>query len=77
MSVDSIILRSKDTVVIGFHGHSHRSKKYWAKPYDFYPEHFLEPNGELRKNVEGFFPFSTGNTYHSTSKKSFKYIFYY
>ena len=45
---------------MGFLGHSHRSKTFWAKPYEFYPEHFLKPDGQLRKNIEGLFPFSTG-----------------
>ena len=45
---------------MGYVGGIHRSKKYWAKPYKFYPEHFLDDNGLLRKNVEGYLPFSTG-----------------
>ncbi len=48
-------------MVMGYVGGIHRSKKYWAKPDEFYPEHFLDGNGLLRKNVEGFLPFSTGN----------------
>ena len=50
----------QNTMVMGYVGDIHRSKKYWAKPYEFYPEHFLDDNGLLRKNVEGYLPFSTG-----------------
>ena len=45
---------------MGYVGDIHRSKKYWTKQYEFYPEHFLDDNGLLRKNVEGYLPFSTG-----------------
>ena len=47
-------------MVVGFLGGFHRSEKYWAKPEEFYPEHFLDENGSFRNNVEGFLPFSTG-----------------
>ena len=45
---------------MGYVGEIHRSKKYWAKPNEFYPEHFLDVNGLLKKNIEGYLPFSTG-----------------
>uniref|UniRef100_A0A8C5MVD9 Cytochrome P450 n=1 Tax=Leptobrachium leishanense TaxID=445787 RepID=A0A8C5MVD9_9ANUR len=32
---------------------------YFAKPYDFYPEHFLDSDGKFVKN-EAFLPFSAG-----------------
>ena len=47
-------------MVMGYVGGIHRSKKYWIKPNEFYPENFLDENGTLRKNVEGFLPFSSG-----------------
>ena len=47
-------------MILPYLGHSHRSPKFWAKPDEFYPEHFLQPDGQLRQNVEGFFPFSIG-----------------
>jgi len=50
----------KDSIVVAFLGHSHRSRQYWSKPEEFYPEHFLDDNGQLRNNVEGFLPFSMG-----------------
>ncbi len=44
-----------------FLGGPHRSPKHWQKPDEFYPQHFLDEEGLLRHNVEGFVPFSTGN----------------
>ena len=55
-----IIFVPQDTMVMGYVGEIHRSKKYWAKPNEFYPEHFLDVNGLLKKNIEGYLPFSTG-----------------
>jgi len=37
----------------------HRDPKYWAKPDQFYPEHFLE-NGALVDNKAGFLPYGVG-----------------
>ena len=45
---------------MGYVGSIHRNKQFWAKPNEFYPEHFLNENGLLRKNVQGLIPFSTG-----------------
>ena len=50
----------KKSTVVACAGVIHRSPKFWAKPYEFYPEHFLDPDGQLRQNVEGFIPFSMG-----------------
>lgn len=47
-------------------GSCHRSPKYWEKPYEFYPEHFLDDSGNLRNNVEGFLPFLIGKKKHKT-----------
>ncbi|XP_068136101.1 cytochrome P450 2K6-like [Hyperolius riggenbachi] len=36
-----------------------RDEAYFAKPYEFYPEHFLDADGNF-KNNEAFIPFSAG-----------------
>ncbi|XP_075125372.1 cytochrome P450 2K4-like [Leptodactylus fuscus] len=36
-----------------------RDKAYFEKPYEFYPEHFLDSEGKLKK-IEAFIPFSIG-----------------
>jgi len=38
----------------------HRNKKYWSNPDEFYPQHFLDEFGQLKKKVEGFIPFLIG-----------------
>ena len=38
----------------------HRDPKFWEKPYEFYPEHFLSKDGKLLPKKEGFVPFSIG-----------------
>ena len=63
------IFQFKDAVVIAALSGVHRNPKYWARPYEFYPEHFLDEEGKLRQDVEGFFPFSTGIT-NSPKNKS-------
>ena len=40
----------------------HTNKKYWKKPNEFYPEHFINENGQLITKKQGFLPFSVGKT---------------
>ena len=47
-------------IILGLPRSGHRNPKYWAKPNEFYPEHFLDADGKLRQKIEGYFPFSTG-----------------
>jgi len=38
----------------------HRDPKYWSKPDQFYPQHFLNNEGELIEDKEGFLPYGVG-----------------
>ncbi|XP_077345204.1 cytochrome P450 2K4-like [Lithobates pipiens] len=49
----------KGTTVIPMLSSSLRDKGYFEKPYGFYPEHFLDTEGNFKKN-EAFIPFSIG-----------------
>jgi len=48
------------TVVMANMTSCHRDPKYWEKPLDFYPEHFLDSEGKFVDEKEGFLPFGTG-----------------
>ncbi|XP_006025741.1 cytochrome P450 2K6-like [Alligator sinensis] len=49
----------KGTYIIPFLGSVLQDKSQWEKPGDFYPEHFLDPEGKFVKK-EAFMPFSAG-----------------
>ncbi|XP_077147761.1 cytochrome P450 2K1-like [Ranitomeya variabilis] len=49
----------KGTVIIPLLHSVLRDKAYFEKPNEFYPEHFLDSEGKLRK-IEAFIPFSIG-----------------
>ncbi|KAK7079648.1 hypothetical protein SK128_006050 [Halocaridina rubra] len=48
------------TVLFGCTEICHRDPKYWERPNEFYPEHFLDGQGKLLTKKEGFLPFSLG-----------------
>ncbi|XP_044145408.1 cytochrome P450 2C5-like [Bufo gargarizans] len=60
---EDVILRGyfipKGTIVIPLLHSLLREKTYFAKPDEFYPEHFLDSKGNFKKN-EAFLPFSIG-----------------
>ena len=37
-----------------------RDPEHWAHPDKFYPEHFLDEEGQYIRNKEGFVPYGTG-----------------
>uniref|UniRef100_A0A8C4NLF1 Uncharacterized protein n=1 Tax=Eptatretus burgeri TaxID=7764 RepID=A0A8C4NLF1_EPTBU len=49
----------KGTFIIPLLSSVLRDKTQWEKPYEFYPKHFLDNNGCLRKR-DAFLPFSLG-----------------
>nr|XP_015213240.1 PREDICTED: cytochrome P450 2K1-like [Lepisosteus oculatus]XP_015213243.1 PREDICTED: cytochrome P450 2K1-like [Lepisosteus oculatus]XP_015213246.1 PREDICTED: cytochrome P450 2K1-like [Lepisosteus oculatus] len=49
----------KGTYIIPLLRSVHRDKKYWEKPDEFYPSHFLDSEGNFVKR-EAFMPFSAG-----------------
>ncbi|XP_042870717.1 cytochrome P450 2L1-like [Penaeus japonicus] len=38
----------------------HTDPAFWEKPYEFYPEHFLDDQGKVLTKKEGFLPFCLG-----------------
>ncbi|XP_063771246.1 cytochrome P450 2K6-like [Pseudophryne corroboree] len=49
----------KGTMVMPFLSSALKDEAYFERPEDFYPEHFLTPEGHFKKN-EAFIPFSLG-----------------
>ncbi|XP_067325264.1 cytochrome P450 2D14-like [Anolis sagrei] len=49
----------KDTVVLNHLSSVLKDETMWEKPHEFYPEHFLDANGQFVKR-EAFLPFSLG-----------------
>ncbi|XP_044145594.1 cytochrome P450 2K4-like [Bufo gargarizans] len=49
----------KGTIVLPVLHSIHKDKEYFEKPHEFYPEHFLDSEGNFKKS-EVFIPFSIG-----------------
>ncbi|XP_062989701.1 cytochrome P450 2D14-like [Elgaria multicarinata webbii] len=49
----------KDTTVFNHLSAALKDETMWEKPHEFYPEHFLDANGQFVKR-EAFLPFSAG-----------------
>ncbi|XP_056419489.1 uncharacterized protein LOC130360958 [Hyla sarda] len=49
----------KGTIILPVLHSLHKDKEYFKKPDEFYPEHFLDSEGNFKKN-EAFIPFSIG-----------------
>ncbi|XP_068217685.1 cytochrome P450 2L1-like [Palaemon carinicauda] len=50
----------KNSVLIGHLECCNKDPNYWERPYDVYPEHFLDEDGKLSSKKESFLPFSVG-----------------
>jgi cytochrome P450 family 2 subfamily K len=50
----------QDTLVMANLSACHRDTRFWKKPEEFYPEHFLGAGGEVIENKEGFLPYGVG-----------------
>ncbi|KAF2355076.1 Cytochrome P450 [Trinorchestia longiramus] len=50
----------KNTTVLACAELCHRDTRFWKKPYELCPQHFLDENGNLDTKKEGFMPFSIG-----------------
>ncbi|XP_064113186.1 cytochrome P450 2L1-like [Macrobrachium nipponense] len=50
----------KNTAIFASARSCHRDKKYFERPEEFYPEHFLDKEGKVITKREGFLPFSLG-----------------
>jgi len=48
------------TLVMANLSSCHRDTKYWSKPDQFHPQHFLTSEGELIEDKEGFLPYGIG-----------------
>ena len=48
------------TVIMPFQEECHNDPKFWERPDEFYPEHFIDENGKLITKKDGFLPFSIG-----------------
>ncbi|KAG9464828.1 hypothetical protein GDO78_019331 [Eleutherodactylus coqui] len=60
--VTSITIPHGTTIIPVLHS-IHKDKKYFEKPEEFYPEHFLDSDGNFKKN-EAFIPYSLGNIHN-------------
>jgi len=50
----------EDTVLYQCIDEVHRDPKHWAKPDEFYPEHFIDQDGKLNPNNPAYMPFALG-----------------
>ncbi|XP_064113391.1 cytochrome P450 2L1-like isoform X3 [Macrobrachium nipponense] len=50
----------KNTAIFASARSCHRDRKYFERPEEFYPEHFLDKNGKVITKKDGFLPFSLG-----------------
>jgi cytochrome P450 len=59
VKVDDFVIPKGTFVFPNFH-HVHHDPKYWEKPDELCPEHFLDANGHFIPKREGFIAFGVG-----------------
>jgi len=50
----------KDTMLFACLESCHKDPKYWERPHEYYPEHFMDSKGNLVTNNPAFMPFGLG-----------------
>ncbi len=63
----------QDTVIIPMLHSVLRDEGQWETPWMFNPEHFLDDNGNFKKNP-AFIPFSAGKIYEVSHVKLLGYV---
>ena len=53
------VLSQQDTIILPLLHSVLKEEKQWATPWSFNPQHFLDQNGNFKKNP-AFLPFSAG-----------------
>ena len=53
----------QDAVIVPYLHGCHYDPDHWKKPFDLYPEHFLDENGRCDTSNIAYMPFSTGKKF--------------